>query len=133
MIAAARRRCAGLDNVHFERCSGRDLAPLGARRFHLVYAIDSFPYIQRAGWTIVERYVAEIARVLMPGGDFVVFNYSYRGDLEADRRDVAALARANGFDALVNGERRLHTWDGVLFHLRLTRPSPCAPSPASGS
>lgn len=119
MIAAARRRCAGLDNVHFERCSGRDLAAFAARRFHLVYAIDSFPYIERAGRAAVDRYIADVARVLKPGGDLVIFNYSYRGDLDADRRDVASLARAHGFDVLVNGEARLRTWDGVLFHLQL--------------
>lgn len=118
MIAAARRRCAGLANVHFERSSGRDLAALETHRFHLVYAIDSFPYIQRAGWAAVEHYMAEVARVLAPGGDVVVFNYSYRGDIAADRRDVFALASACGFDVLVNGESRLRTWDGVLFHLR---------------
>jgi len=124
MIAAARRRCAGLPNVHFEQTSGRDLAALGTHRFHLVYAIDSFPYIQRAGWAAVEHCMAEIARVLTPGGDVVIFNFSYRGDLEADRRDVTTLARACGFDVLVNGEARLRTWDGVLFHLRRSPPSP---------
>lgn len=133
MIAAARRRCAGIPNVHFEQSSGHDLAPFGAHRLQLVYAVDSFPYIQRAGWEAVEHYAADIARVLTPGGDFVIFNYSYRGDLDADRRDVASLARIGGFDVLVNGERRLQTWDGVLFHLRLTPPSPCDPSPACGS
>lgn len=133
MVAAARRRCAGLANVRFERCSGRDLASLRTQGFHLVYAIDSFPYIQRAGWAAVERSMADIARVLTPGGDVVIFNYSYRGDLDADRRDVAALARAGGFDLLVNGEGRLRTWDGVLFHLRRRPPSPAVPSPAGGS
>lgn len=122
MITAARRRCAGLDNVHFERCSGRDLASLGTHRFHLVYAIDSFPYIQRAGWAAVEHYMADVARVLTPGGDVVIFNYSYRGDLDTDRRDMITLARARGFDVFVNGEGRLRTWDGALFHLRLSSP-----------
>jgi predicted TPR repeat methyltransferase len=129
MIAAARRRCVGLDNVHFERCSGRDLSSMGAQRFHLVYAIDSFPYIERAGWATVQHYMSDVARVLQPGGDVVIFNYSYRGDLDADRRDVATLARALGFDVLVNGEARLRTWDGVLFHLRL-RPVNGAAGPA---
>jgi SAM-dependent methyltransferase len=133
MIAAASRRCAGIANAHFVRCSGRDLAPFGAGRFDLVYAVDSFPYVQRAGWAAVERYVAEVARVLRPDGDLVIFNYSYRGDLAADRRDIAALAHAHGLGVLVNGERRLRTWDGVLFHLRLTRPSPFRPSPGDGS
>lgn len=133
MIAAARRRCAGMANVHFERCSGRDLASLDTHRFHLVYAIDSFPYIQRAGWAAVQRYMADIARVLAPGGDVVLFNYSYRGDLDADRRDIAALARAGGFDVRVNGEARLRTWDGVLFHLRHGLPSQPVASPSSAS
>jgi hypothetical protein len=95
-----------------------------------VYAIDSFPYIQRAGWAAVEHYMADVARVLTPGGDVVIFNYSYRGDLDADRRDITTLARAGGFDVLVNGESRLRTWDGVLFHLRLSSPAPCVPSPS---
>jgi SAM-dependent methyltransferase len=133
MLAVARRRCAGIPNVRFERCTGRDLAQFGASRFHLVYAVDSFPYIQRAGWEMVKRYVAEVARVLTSGGHFVIFNYSYRGYLAADRRDVAELARDSGFEVLVNGDRRLRTWDGVLFHLRLTPPSPPYPSPGDGS
>lgn len=40
------------------------------------------------------------------------------GGTAADRRDVAALAAAHGFDPLRAGVRPLSQWDGTAFHLR---------------
>jgi SAM-dependent methyltransferase len=121
MVAAARRRCADLPNVFIMRSSGRDLAPFDSGTFELVYAVDSFPYIQRGGTALVERQFAEIARVLAPGGDVALFNFSYRADPGVDRRDVRALARAFGFEVIVNGARPFALWDGLAFHLRAAR------------
>lgn len=118
MIAAARRRCRGLANVEFAVCTGRDLATSADASFDLVYAVDSFPYLVQGGWLLVERHLSEARRVLRPGGDLAIFNFSYRGDADADRRDVARLARAAGLEILVGGTRPFTHWDGLAFHLR---------------
>jgi hypothetical protein len=62
--------------------------------------------------------------VLRAGGDFVILNLSYRGDLELDRRDARDLADSAGLHLLRNGTMDLRLWDGVTFHLR--KPGPGA-------
>jgi hypothetical protein len=62
----------------------------------------------------------EAARVLRPGGDLLIFNLSYRGDLDCDRADLAALA-GDRFAVVRDGTRDLRLWDAPAFHLRRTR------------
>ncbi len=121
MIAAARRRTAGLGNVHFAVGSGRDLAPFPEGRFDLVFAVDSFPYIQQAGAELVAGYFAEVARVLRPGGDFALLNFSYTGDLDDDRGEFAELCGQNGFLVEAAGLRPFTLWDGSAFLARRPR------------
>jgi SAM-dependent methyltransferase len=121
MIAAARRRAAGLGNVHFEVGSGRDLASFPDRRFDLVLAIDSFPYIQQAGSGLVAAHFAEVARVLKPGGDFALLNFSYTGDLDDDRAGFTDLCEENGLVVEVAGLRPFTLWDGSAFLARRER------------
>jgi hypothetical protein len=64
---------------------------------------------------------AEVARVLRPLGSFGIMNYSYRGDEEADLRDVAAMASQNGFDIVRAGTRDFDFWDATTFILQLRR------------
>ncbi|ACA16167.1 Methyltransferase type 11 [Methylobacterium sp. 4-46] len=116
MIAAARERCAGLANVALHLGSGRDLAPVPTGGADLVLAVDSFPYLVQAG--LAADHVREAARVLRPGGDLVVLNYSYRGDLARDRREAAALAASHGFRLIRAGTAPFTTWDGRAFQLR---------------
>ncbi|HEX5717453.1 MAG TPA: class I SAM-dependent methyltransferase [Thermoanaerobaculia bacterium] len=118
MIAAAHRRCSGLANVHLSRCSGRDLAGFAGQSFDLVLAADSFPYIYQGGKDLVSVHFDEITRVLRPGGDFVLFNYSYRASREADRRDVQRLCRSFGLELLVDGIQPFRLWDGEAYHIR---------------
>ena len=118
MIAAARRRCAGMPNVHFAVSSGRDLDGFPDASFDLILAVDSFPYIHQAGLSLVERYFEEAARVLVPDGELVVFNFSYRDDTEADRLEVRKLCRAAGFSLMMNGAQPFKLWDGVVFRMR---------------
>ena len=118
MIEAARRRCAGLANVNLIETSGRDLSPFATGAFDLVLAIDAMPYVHRAGMALVTTHFAEVARVLRGGGDFVILNLTYRGDLDLDRRDVRRLAGAAGLAVLRNGTSDLRLWDGATFHLR---------------
>lgn len=118
MIRAARQHTQALRNVAFSVTSGRDLAQFPAASFDFVYGADSFPYIFHAGPALAALHVREAARVLRPGGDLVILNYSYRDNAGADRREVARLCAACGFDLLVNGEIPLKIWDAVLFHAR---------------
>ncbi|XYI00739.1 GNAT family N-acetyltransferase [Sorangium sp. So ce1128] len=118
MVEAARRRCAGLPNVVLAVSSGVDLGDVPPARFELVYAVDSFPYLVAAGEAVVDRHVAEARRVLRPGGELVILNYSYRGDLARDAADVARLAARHGFDVLASGERPFSLWDGRAYRLR---------------
>lgn len=117
MLAEARRRCAGIAEAAFVRSSGLDLAAFVDARFDLVLAVDSFPYLVQAGPELAARHVEEAARVLKPGGDLVILNYSYRGDPGRDRADLAPLA-AGCFRLLRAGERPFRLWDGAAFHLR---------------
>jgi SAM-dependent methyltransferase len=118
MIAAARRRCAALPNAVFDVTEGRDLSAYAAARFELIYAVDSFPYLVQPGLALVDRHFAEAARVLAPGGHFVLLNFSYRDDLEKDRRDIRALAARHGFTVEIDGEPLLTLWDAPAWKLR---------------
>jgi SAM-dependent methyltransferase len=118
MIEEARRRCAGLPNIKLLVTSGCGLERFPSESFDAVLAIDAMPYIYRAGTTLVEAHFAESARVLRPGGDLVILNLSYRGDLERDRRDVSAMGEATRLRILRNGTSDLRLWDGATFHLR---------------
>ena len=118
MVEASLRRCRGLTNVHIQACSGRDLAPFGPGIFDLVYVLDTFPHVYQAGPSLVERHFAEVARVLRPGGDFAILNFTYRGDPEADRLDIQDLARRHGFEVVVDGHCLLKLWDGRAWRLR---------------
>lgn len=114
MVDQARRRTTSLRNARFEAVDGRVL-PFPEASFDAVIAADSFPYLVRAG--ILHAQLAELRRVLRPGGDLLVFNWSYRGDEEADAREAAG---APGFACLRSGERPFAIWDAAGYHLRRT-------------
>jgi SAM-dependent methyltransferase len=119
MVDEARRRCCDLANVTFAECDGHDLATFGERSFDLVLAIDSFPYLFAADPAVVAQHMRDAARLLRPGGALAILNFSYRGDDEADRRDVEKLAIKNGFDLERAGTRDFTLWDGLTFLLTL--------------
>lgn len=118
MIEAARRRCAGLQNVRIEACSGVDLRGIPSGAFDLVYAVDAFPYVADAGPEVVDAHFAGARRALRPGGEFVILGYSYRGDASRDAADVEELAARHGLDVVIAGERLLRLWDGPAYRLR---------------
>lgn len=121
MIAAAQQRCAGLPNVRVLQSAGQDLSLFPDASFDLVFAADSFPYLVQSGMSLVETHVREAARVLRPSGQFLILNFSYRGDLDADRADVVRFASEAGFAVLRDGTRDFSLWDGLTFHLAKTR------------
>ena len=118
MIAAATRRCGQMENVKFQKGNGRDLSEFGDQAFEAAVAVDTFPYLNQSGADLVRSFFSESWRVLKPGGDLVILNYSYRGDDSSDIEDVARLARETGFEVLVGGNRPFVIWDGLAFHLR---------------
>lgn len=117
MVEAARRRCAGLANVAFHQTSGHDLSRFEDGSFDLVFAVDCFPYLTASGMTLAGHHIREAARVLKTTGDLLILNFSYRGDLDADRRDLARLAGEAGLLLRRNGTRDFALWDGAAFLL----------------
>jgi SAM-dependent methyltransferase len=117
MLQLARERCAGLANTAFQLANGEDLAGFGSASLDGVLAVDSFPYLVQCGMQLAERHIQEAARVLKPGGELLIYNFSYRGDLATDRGDVARLAVKAGLGVVRNGVQELQTWDGAAFQL----------------
>lgn len=118
MIEEAQKRCAGLTNVEFAVCDGTGLGAFAGRCFDLILAVDTFPYLVAADPMLAERHIADAAELIPSGGALVILNYSYRGDLDADRRTVADLSRRYGFRVERNGTRHFRLWDGAAFLLR---------------
>lgn len=118
MIRVARERTAGLRNIVLSVTNGRDLAQFPTASFDLVFGADSFPYIFHSGRALAALHVREAARVLRPGGDLIILNYSYRDNVQSDRREVRRLCESCGLELLADGEQPLRLWDAILFHAR---------------
>jgi SAM-dependent methyltransferase len=117
MLEVAAARCTGLPNVSFRRTSGSDLALFPPASFDLVTAIDVFPYLVAAEGGSAGRHVAEIARVLAPGGSALVVNYSYRGDPDRDLAEIAHYAASAGLALVRCATGDFAHWDGRTFLL----------------
>ncbi|TNC14437.1 class I SAM-dependent methyltransferase [Methylobacterium terricola] len=115
MVAEARRRAGARATVRFVQGDARRL-PVADGTVDLIVAADSLPYLVAAD--AVRPFLAEAARALAPGGDLVVFNWSYRGDPERDVAEARALAAETGFAVLRAGERPFAIWDAHGFQLR---------------
>jgi hypothetical protein len=84
-----------------------------------VLMVDAFPYVYRAGgFDLAVSFMAEIARVLRPGGQALILNLSYRGDPALDREEAGTLAAKAGLDLLRGGTADLRSWDGLTFQFR---------------
>jgi predicted TPR repeat methyltransferase len=126
MLRIAAQRTARFKNVRVVHGSGRDLSAFRDRRFHLIVAVDSFPYLVKA--RVADRHFGDCAGLLDEGGHLLIFNYSYQGNLEADRASVRRAARRHGFSLLRDGTRDLEHWDGAayLMQKRHARPATAA-------
>ena len=118
MIEAALRRCSALSNVKLMKSGGRDLHEFDDASIDAAIAVDTFPYLNQSGTALVSTFFAETARVLRPGGDFVILNYSYTANDRASVREVRKYAREHGLEVIVAGQRPFSIWDGIAFHLR---------------
>jgi len=118
MLAAARRRSEHCDNVTLALTSGRDLATFASASFDLVYAVDVFPYLVRAGRPLVEAHFHEVYRVLRPRGDFVIFNYAYGRSRGHDARELRELGEAAGYSLARLDQAPFRIWNGIGFQLK---------------
>jgi len=116
MIGEAQRRCAGLSNVIFLQTSGCDLSAVDGNAYDLVLAVDCFPYLVAAG--TAAQHAADAARLLRPAGHLLILNFSYRGDLAADLRDLNQFADGTGLKIVRCGTRDFALWDGISFLLQ---------------
>jgi SAM-dependent methyltransferase len=112
MIAEARRRGSG---ARYVVGNGRGLNRIADASLDLMLAADSFPYLVASG--LLETHIVEAARVLRPGGSLIVFNWSYRGDVETDAQEAASLASAHEFEVARSGEYPFAIWDAAGFQL----------------
>jgi ubiquinone/menaquinone biosynthesis C-methylase UbiE len=124
MVAEASRRCAAINNVTILRCSGMSLGEFADESFDAVLAIDSMPYLMQIGIDLTGCCLRDIERVLAPGGDLIVLNFSYRGDLAQDRSDIMRLGSGCGLKLIHCAAGEFSHWDGVSFHLLKSKPDP---------
>lgn len=124
MIARARARCAGFPNVRLLLGDGHDLAGIADGSVDLTVLVDTFPYIVLSEGRLAERCLTEISRVLRPGGDVLILNFSYRGDVAADRADLERLAEPRGMSLAAVTGRPCASWDAPAFHLIKRAPVP---------
>jgi SAM-dependent methyltransferase len=118
MVRHAKHRCGRFSNVLIVQSCGRDLATFCNSSFDVVLAADVFPYIRHAGVDLVEIMLRETARVLRPGGALILFNFSYRGDRQADCHDMMRLSQSLGLTIAQNGARPFKLWDGLAFVIK---------------
>ena len=120
----------------FAQASGRDLAGFADGSFDLVLAVDSLPYVFRAGGeALLAAMLAEIARALRPGGELLALNLTYRGD--PARRPGASstpMPAASASRSWATVRRRCGAgtgWSSACAGRRADRPAPQPETAAS--
>jgi arsenite methyltransferase len=102
MIAIAQRRCADLPQARIRRADAQSL-PFDGARFDLAAVLQVYEFVPD-----VDRAIAELARVLKPGGRVAVMD-----------TDWESAVWASGDDARMR--RVLEAWDAHVPHPRLVR------------
>jgi SAM-dependent methyltransferase len=118
MVTEARRLAGPGTAMQFSVATGRDLRPVGDGSASLVLAIDVFPYLALAGGGLSALMLAEVARVLRPGGRACIINFAYDLPAEAETAILAGEAAMAGLELQSAGPARLPLWDARLFTLR---------------
>ena len=119
MVDAARRRCAHQPKVMVIKGDGREFSGVDNSSCDVAIAVDSVPYLRQSGYELVDTFFGESARVVKPGGQLIILNYSYSEDDDTDIAEVRELAKRHYFEVLEEaGTRPFEMWDGVAFRLR---------------
>ena len=116
LAAAARRRTEPLSNAFVqEGRSGHDLAAYDPDTFDLALAIDYFASL--GGEPARDEALAEVARVLRPGGHLVIVNLTHDGDGSAEATTLRAQVARFGLAPGRLGERPVGSWRAVVHQL----------------
>ena len=115
LAAEAALRTATLAAAAVVRGDGRGLGFVAEGSVDLVLYADSFPYVVQAGAGLPAQHLAEVARVLAPGGRAAVLNWSYRGDRRADEAEARALAGPARLELVAVTSDRFRSWDGTAY------------------
>jgi SAM-dependent methyltransferase len=119
LIARARWCCSRLPNTRHEVADSHDLSVFADGSFQLVYALDPAPSIVVSGDARVTSTLAEVARVLAPGGGFVIVEPASRSsEPDAAAGDLEHRARAHGLERVVSEDGPLRHRDGVSYRMR---------------
>ena len=83
-----------------------------------MYSVDTVPYMLLSGHALVERHFREVRRVLRPGGDFVLVNYTYGRAREDANGEVLALAHGAELQVIRADECPFQIWNGIGWLMR---------------
>jgi SAM-dependent methyltransferase len=109
-----RRFPADRDRMEFHCTSGYEMPAVGEGEVDLVFTFDVFVHIEPDG---IARYLAEIERVLRPGGRAIVHYADKRKSIAAENRGFSDMDRERMEALLARTRLRvLEHDDEVMFH-----------------
>jgi SAM-dependent methyltransferase len=115
LVARARWCCSRLPNTRHDVADSTDLSIFDDASFQLLYAVDPVSSIVSSCDDRVKSTLAEVARVLAPGGDFVIVEPVPR---PAQAGDVERWAREHGLEQLASEDEPLRYRGGVSYRMR---------------
>ena len=116
LAGAARRRTEALSNAFVQDGrTGHDLAAYDARTFDMALAVDYFAAL--GADAAREEALAEVARVLVPGGHLVIVNLTHDGDGSAEAEALRVQGAPLGLVPGRLGERPVASWRAVVHQL----------------
>lgn len=108
-VTRARRDAKGLENLHFTPGTFEPV-PDDLGQFDVVFGIETLCYARDP-----DAVAASIARVLRPGGCFVIYDAHRVGDLADHPADMATAARLYEITtAVTNGFWSSGTWEAAM-------------------
>jgi SAM-dependent methyltransferase len=117
-IARARWCSSRLPNTRHEVGESHDLSAFDDASFQLVYAVDPVPSLVGWGDARVTSTFAEVARVLAPAGDFVVFEPAPGSAVSPAANEVERRVRSHGLELVARDEWPCGRHAGVSFRMR---------------
>jgi SAM-dependent methyltransferase len=119
LIARARWCCSRLPNARHEVADSHDLSLFDDASFQLLYAVDPVPSFVGSRDARVTTVFAEVARVLAPGGDFVIVEAApLASEGGTAVGDVERQARDRGLEPVASDAAPLRHRNGVSYRMR---------------